>query len=77
MPVLELPAAAKEYDVSGGDVTTIWTKGCFLFRPGTMSMSIRNKQRREVLYVESTRPNGTLTLQHRPWRIACGKHLEQ
>jgi hypothetical protein len=77
MPVLELLAAAEKYDVSGGDVTIIWTKGCFHFRPGTMSMSIRNKERREVLYVESTRSNGTLTLQRRPWRNACGILLEQ
>jgi hypothetical protein len=77
MPVLEVLAAADKNDVSGGDVTINRTKGCFLFRPGTTAMSTRNKERREVLYVGSTRSNGAVTSQCRPWRNACGIFLEQ
>jgi hypothetical protein len=77
MSALELLAAADIYDVSGADVTIIRIKGSFIFRPGTTAMSTRNKERRGVLFVGSTRSNGTVTSQWRPWRNACGILLEQ
>ena len=52
-------------------MTIIRTKVSFLLRPGNTAVSTRNKERREVPFVGSTRSNGTVTSRCRPWRNAC------